>query len=246
MPGRVLVVLPTYNEAATVGEVLSRVRTAAAEVEVLVVDDNSPDGTASVVEGMALNGVHILRRDRPMGLGSAYRAGFRWGLDRGYDALVEMDADLSHDPAALPDLLATLDSGADLVIGSRYIPGGAIPAWSRPRRALSRWGNRYTDALLHLGIHDATSGYRAYRASALVDIDYERVRANGYGFQIETAYRMVRAGRKVVEYPITFTDRTEGTSKMSGRIVVEALALVTAWGVRDRFKRLTGRTRQGT
>ena len=192
----------------------------------------------------------MLRRPKPDGLGSAYRSGFRWGVDHGYEVLVEMDADLSHDPAALPSLLDAIDGGADLVIGSRYVPGGAIPTWSALRLGLSRWGNRYANAMLNLGVHDATSGYRAYRADALEAISFDRVRANGYGFQIETAYRMVQIGRKVKEVPIVFIDRVDGTSKMSSRIVVEALALVTGWGIRDRLRAIRvgvrERKRRGT
>jgi dolichol-phosphate mannosyltransferase len=243
---RPLVVIPTYQEASNIERVLREVRQAAPEVEVLVVDDNSPDGTADEAEraGRALGSVNVLRRPRKSGLGSAYRDGFRWGIDRGFDVLVEMDADLSHEPRALPELLAPTDLGVDLVIGSRYIPGGSIPAWSAGRRALSTWGNRYAAAMLDLPVKDATSGYRAYRAEALEEIDFEKVRADGYGFQIETAYRMAKAGRKLAEVPIRFNDRTDGSSKMSRRIVVEALVLVTGWGVRDRLFR--GRRRRGT
>jgi dolichol-phosphate mannosyltransferase len=243
------VVVPTYQEAANVVEAITRLRAAAPTVGVLVVDDASPDGTADVVDAAApgLGDVWVLRRPAKAGLGSAYRDGFRWGIDHGFDVLVEMDADLSHDAAALASLLRPLDLGADLVIGSRYLPGGSIPAWSAHRRALSRWGNRYAAAMLRLGVLDATSGYRAFLAGALLDIDFERIRADGYGFQIETTYRLVRLGRRVVEVPISFVDRTEGTSKMSWRIVAEALVLVTGWGVRDRVvAALTGRTRRGT
>ena len=241
---RTLVVIPTYQEADNIVEVLRRVR-GASHASVLVVDDNSPDGTGDLAEAAAreLGSVEVMRRPGRGGLGGAYRAGFARGLEQGFEAFVEMDADLSHDPAALPTLLEPLDAGADLVIGSRYIPGGSIPNWTFHRRALSRWGNRYTAALLGLGIADATSGYRAYRAEALRDIDFYSVRADGYGFQIETAYRMCRRGRKVVEVPIEFAERTEGTSKMSSRIIVEALVLVTAWGVRDRARGVLARTR---
>ncbi len=236
---RALVVIPTYQEADNVAEVLRRVRAAEPTADILVVDDSSPDGTADLAEAVAaeLGGIQVLRRPKAAGgLGSAYRAGFRRGIDAGYDVLVEMDADLSHDPAALPSLLAALEN-ADLAIGSRYVPGGSIPSWGAARRALSRWGNRYADRLLRLGITDATSGYRAYQADALVEIGFERIRANGYGFQIETAYRIVRKGRKIAEVPITFIDRTAGTSKMNTRIIAEALALVTGWGLRDRVFR---------
>jgi dolichol-phosphate mannosyltransferase len=227
-----LVVLPTVDEAATITEVVRGVKAAGADA--LVVDDASRDRTGELAEAA---GATVLGRDRRMGLGSAYRAGFAWGLERGYDVLVEMDSDLSHDPAALPTLIAAVEEGADLAIGSRYVPGGSIPEWAPHRRALSRWGNRYAAAVLGMPVADATSGYRAYRADALREIEFSTVRANGYGFQIEMAYRIARNGRKVVEVPISFTERTEGKSKMSSRIVVEALALVTAWGARDRVLR---------
>ena len=232
-----LVVLPTYQEAANVAEVLRRLRAAVPAARVLVVDDNSPDGTADLAEaaGRELGGIDVLRRPGKAGLGSAYRAGFAQGLDAGHDTLVEMDADLSHDPAALPSLLAAVDGGADLAVGSRYVPGGSIPHWSLRRRALSRWGNRYAAAVLGLEVHDATSGYRAYRADVLRRIDLDTVRADGYGFQIEMAYRVARLGGAIREVPIAFTDRVRGASKMSGRIIVEALVLVTWWGARDRL-----------
>jgi dolichol-phosphate mannosyltransferase len=231
-------VLPTYEEALNVGDVLRRVRASVPSVDVLVVDGASPDGTADVAERVAreVGQVDVLRRPRA-GLGSAYRQGFAVGLDRGYDALIEMDADLSHDPDALPTLLAPLDDAADLVIGSRYVPGGSIPQWSRYRRALSRYGNRYASGVLGLGVRDATSGYRAYRAEWVRRVDPSTVRAEGYGFQIEMVYRLAQLGARIVEVPIAFSDRVRGESKMSGRIVAEAVALVTWWGVRDRVLR---------
>ena len=236
---RTLVVLPTYQEADNIAEVLGRLRVAAPEADILVVDDSSPDGTAEVAKAVAheVGGVDVLVRPEKSGLGSAYRAGFREGLARGYQVLVEMDSDLSHDPAALPSLLAAVDDGADLAIGSRYIPGGSIPRWTAGRRALSRWGNRYAAFMLRLAVNDATSGFRAYRGSALAGIDLDRVRADGYGFQIEMAYLVAQGGGRVVERPIEFRDRTRGASKMSTRIVVEALALVTWWGVVGRLGR---------
>lgn len=236
---RPLVVLPTYNEALNIAEVLTKVRAAVPDAEVLVVDDGSPDGTAELAEqlGAQLQQIEVLRRPEKAGLGSAYRAGFRIGLERGLDAMVEMDSDLSHDPAALPSLLAAIDDGADLVIGSRYVPGGSIPKWRLHRRLLSRWGNRYAAALLRLGVSDSTGGYRVYRATMLKAIDLDAVRADGYGFQIEMTYAVARAGGKIVEVPISFSDRLRGTSKMSGRIVVEAMVLVTWWGLRDRVLR---------
>lgn len=235
----VLVLLPTYNEAENITEVLDRLRVSAPDVDVLVVDDGSPDGTADLAEGWGrVNGqVDVLRRPLKSGLGSAYRAGFRVGLDQGYDVLVEMDSDLSHDPAALPSLLARIESGADLVIGSRYVAGGSIPNWSTTRLLLSRWGNRYASTLLRLDIRDATAGYRAFRADVLRRIDLDAIRADGYGFQIEMAYTVRAVGGTIAEVPIAFTDRVRGTSKMSGRIVIEALVLVTWWAVRDRIFR---------
>jgi len=230
-----LVVLPTYQEAENVEVVLRRLRTAVPEAHVLVVDDGSPDGTADLAEKVAeeVGAIDVLRRDGKSGLGSAYRAGFAWGFEHGYDVLVEMDADLSHHPEALPEMLAAIDAGADLVIGSRYVPGGSTPDWPRVRRALSLFGNRYASTVLGLDVRDATAGFRAFRRSILDRIDLAHSRADGYGFQVELVYRVVRLGGRIVEVPITFTDRVEGRSKMSGRIVVEALSLVTLWGLRD-------------
>ncbi len=236
---RALVVIPTYNEADNIGEAVARVRQAAPEAEVLVVDDNSPDGTAELVATTAASDdhVHLLRRPGKAGLGAAYRAGFAWGADAGFDVMVEMDADLSHDPAALPSILAGVEAGADLVIGSRYVPGGSIPDWAWHRKALSRWANRYASVMLRLRVADTTAGYRAYRQSMLAQIDLPSVRADGYGFQIEMTRRVVHAGGTIAETPIAFTDRTRGKSKMSWRIIVEALALVTWWGITDRIRR---------
>ncbi len=236
---RPLVVLPTYNEALNIEEVLEKVRAAVPHAQILVVDDGSPDGTADLAEelGRELGNVSVLRRAAKSGLGSAYRAGFREGLARELDVMIEMDSDLSHDPAALPSLLAAIDEGADLVIGSRYVPGGTIPNWALHRRLLSRWGNRYAGFVLGLPVRDSTAGYRAYRATALEKIDLDEIRADGYGFQIEMAYAVQRNGGRIVEVPISFSDRVRGTSKMSSRIVVEALGLVTWWGIRDRLLR---------
>ena len=236
---RPLVVVPTYNEAANIAEVLERIRAAVPGAHVLVVDDASPDGTADEAERLAvtIGQVSVLRRGGKAGLGSAYRVGFTQGMAEGFDVLVEMDADLSHDPGALPGLLDALDHGADLAIGSRYVPGGSIPDWSWHRRFLSRWGNRYAAGVLGLAVNDATAGYRAYRAEILGRLDLEHIRADGYGFQIEMAYQVARHGGRIVEVPIAFVDRQRGTSKMSGRIVVEALCLVTWWALRDRVFR---------
>lgn len=240
---RTLVVIPTFNEAENIGEAIERVRVAAPTANVLVVDDNSPDGTADIADdiGGRLGGVDVLRRSGKQGLGSAYRAGFAWGADEGFDVMVEMDADLSHDPAELPTLLGCIDDGADLAIGSRYVPGGSIPEWAWHRKALSRWGNRYASAMLRLSVADATAGYRAYRSTLLARLDLPTVRADGYGFQIEMTYRSAAQGARIDEVPIAFTDRTRGTSKMSSRIIVEALVLVSLWGVRDRLPGVGGR-----
>ncbi len=237
---RTLIVLPTFNEADNIVEVLQKLRAVVPEASVLVVDDASPDGTADLVEEVAeqIGDVSVMRRPAKSGLGSAYRDGFRRGLSVGYDVMVEMDSDLSHDPAALPSLLSAVADGAALALGSRYIPGGSIPDWSWYRRALSRWGNRYAAAVLGIDVKDATSGYRAYRAEALTNIDFHTVQADGYGFQVEMAYRVLASGGRIVEVPITFTDRVRGESKMSSRIVIEALVLVTWWAIRDRVLRI--------
>ena len=195
-PMRALLILPTFQEALNIVEVLDRVRAATPDVHILVVDDGSPDGTADLAEehGAVVGDVEVLRRTEKAGLGSAYRDGFRRGLERGFDVLLEMDSDLSHDPAALPSLLGAVEHGADLVIGSRYVPGGSIPAWSWHRRQLSRWGNRYAAGVLGLAVNDSTAGYRAYRATMLCQIDLDGVAADGYGFQIEMTYEVVRRG----------------------------------------------------
>ena len=228
-----LVVLPTYNEAENIDRVLRRIRAALDEATILVVDDGSPDGTADMAEriGKELGHIELLRRHQKSGLGSAYRDGFRWGLERGFDACVEMDADLQHEPEALPALVAPLGQGYDVVIGSRYVPGGSIPDWSWSRRLLSRGGNIYASTLLGLGVTDSTAGFRAYSSSVLESIDLSRIKAEGYGFQIEMTYRAKRSGASVREIPIRFLDRVDGESKMSAFIVFEALGLVTWWGV---------------
>ena len=233
----VLVVLPTYNESENIDHVLRRIRAALPSATVLVVDDGSPDGTADLAEilGKELGSIDVMRRPGKSGLGSAYRAGFAWGLDRGFDACIEMDADLSHEPEALPALVAPLSEGMELVIGSRYVPGGVIPNWAWHRRLLSRGGNLYASALLGLGVADATAGFRAYAAPLLARLDLDAVRAEGYGFQIEMTYAAKRAGAPILEVPIRFVDRVEGESKMSAFIVVEALGLVTLWGLQRVF-----------
>ncbi|HXW35257.1 MAG TPA: polyprenol monophosphomannose synthase [Acidimicrobiales bacterium] len=231
---RVLVCLPTYNESENIDEVLHRIRAALPEAGVLVIDDGSPDGTADLAEnvGEELGQIWVLRRSAKSGLGSAYRAGFRWGLDHHWDALVEMDADLSHDPGALSSLIAPLEEGFDLSIGSRYVLGGSIPNWKWHRQLLSRGGNVYAAMMLGLHVTDSTSGFRAYRAEILEKLDLAGIRAEGYGFQIEMVHEVLEHGGRVVEVPIRFVDRAVGKSKMSMWIVVEALGLVTWWGAR--------------
>jgi dolichol-phosphate mannosyltransferase len=235
-----LVVLPTYNEAENILEVLERIRAASSTLDVLVVDDGSPDGTAELAEQWGEDnggGVQIMRRTEKSGLGSAYRAGFAEGLGQGYDILIEMDSDLQHDPAMLPALIHAVEDGADLAIGSRYVPGGKIPEWKFSRRFISQAGNTYASMVLGMHVRDATAGFRAYSADALSAIDLPAIKADGYGFQIEMAYSVSRNGGRIVEVPITFGERERGLSKMSSRIVVEALFLVTWWGVRDRIFR---------
>jgi dolichol-phosphate mannosyltransferase len=236
---RALVILPTYREAENIEGILAAIRTAEPSVDILVIDDSSPDGTADLVRNAAskLGQITLVERPSKSGLGSAYRHGFRLGIEQGYDALIEMDADFSHDPKSLSTLLDALTDDVSLVIGSRYVPGGSIPDWSWRRRALSRWGNRYASLVLGFKVSDATSGYRAYHANAVGRLDLDSIRTDGYGFQIEMAYRVFRTGRSIVEVPISFTDRVAGESKMSSRIVVEALLWVTAWGVKYRILR---------
>jgi len=238
-PVKPLVVLPTFNEAENITEVLELVRAAAPEADVLVVDDASPDGTGDLAErwGREHGGASVLRRAGKQGLGSAYRAGFAHGLEHGYGILIEMDSDLQHDPAMLPALIHAVQDGADLAIGSRYVPGGEVPGWKLSRRVISQGGNLYAAIVLGMHVRDATAGFRAYSADALRKINLEAIKADGYGFQIEMVYSVDRNHGRIVEVPITFADRVRGTSKMSTRIVVEALLLVTWWGLRDRIVR---------
>jgi dolichol-phosphate mannosyltransferase len=227
---RTLVVLPTYEERGTLAEVVHGVRRLAGHPEVLVVDDGSPDGTGELADELAAAdpGVAVLHRPGKSGLGPAYRAGLRQGLELGYDVLVEMDADLSHDPDELPQLLAALED-ADLVIGSRYVEGGRVERWPTHRLALSTGGNRYVRAVTGLPVHDATSGYRAFRRAVLETIGIGSLRSDGYAFQVETALRAWRAGFAVTEVPIRFVERREGASKLSRRVVLEAAWRVPWW-----------------
>ncbi|MBA3288263.1 MAG: polyprenol monophosphomannose synthase [Acidimicrobiia bacterium] len=244
---RVVAVVPTFNEADNLGELVARLRAAVPGVGVLVVDDASPDGTAELAKRLdaGLGDIDVVTRPSKLGLGSAYRAGFRRAMDDGADVCVQIDADLSHDPAVLPALLANIEHGADLAIGSRYVPGGATLNWPWRRRWLSRWGNRYSAGVLGLAVNDATSGYRAYRAAALRSMDFETVTAEGYGFQVEMTHRLVRAGGKIVEFPIEFRDRRAGHSKLSQDIVGEAVGLVGRLWLDDRRGRRRRRRASG-
>jgi dolichol-phosphate mannosyltransferase len=241
----VLVIIPTYNESENLERIVTRVHTHNPEVHVLVADDNSPDGTGEIADKLAAvdERVHVLHRGGKEGLGAAYLAGFRWGLDAGYAVLVEMDADGSHRPEDLPRLLAALDAGADLVIGSRYVKGGTVVNWPKSREFLSRGGNTYVRLATGMRLHDATGGYRAFRRATLGGLGLDDVESAGYCFQVDMARRTVRAGFKVAEVPITFVEREFGTSKMSGNIVLEALWRSTVWGFQDRTARLFGRKR---
>lgn len=231
---RALVVIPTYNEAATIRRIVETVR-ATQRAHVLVVDDNSPDGTGKIADWLAERdyGVHVLHRQEKAGLGAAYRAGLRWGLASGYDALGEMDADGSHDPADVPRLIDALGN-ADLVIGSRYVPAGAVRNWPLTRQLLSRGANHYVRACTGLPVKDATAGFRMFRRQVLAALNLDSVQSDGYSFQIEMALRTHAAGFRVVEIPITFVERVDGASKMSRSIVFEALWRVPQWGLEAR------------
>ena len=235
----VVVIIPTYNERKNLGSIVGRVRVSVPDAHVLVVDDNSPDGTGTLADELAAEDVHIhvLHRSEKKGLGGAYIAGFRWALDEGFSAVVEMDADGSHQPEQLRFLLAALDH-SDLVIGSRWVPGSYVVNWPKSRQLLSRSGNAYARFMLGTQLHDLTAGYRVYRDTALRRIGLENVQSQGYSFQVDLTLRALRAGLEVIELPITFVDRATGTSKMSGAIIAEALWRVTQWGVAARWRRL--------
>jgi dolichol-phosphate mannosyltransferase len=232
---RVTVVVPTYNEADNIETLIRAVRQVSPAARILIIDDGSPDGTADRADALAecLGNIEVVRRPHKQGLGAAYRAGLRRAIDHGAEVCVQMDADLSHDPASLAALVAIVEHGGDVAIGSRYVPGGITLNWPRRRRWVSRWGNRYAAGVLGLAVNDVTSGYRAYRADALERMDFDSVVAEGYGFQIEMTYRIVRLGGKVIEFPITFRDRMEGESKFTGSIVREAFGLVVKLWVAD-------------
>ncbi|BBZ07586.1 polyprenol monophosphomannose synthase [Mycolicibacterium doricum] len=240
---RTLVIIPTYNERENLPLIVNRVHEACPQVHILVVDDGSPDGTGELADELALTDpdrMHVLHRTSKDGLGAAYLAGFAWGLGRGYSVLVEMDADGSHAPEQLHRLLDAVDAGADLVIGSRYVPGGTVRNWPRRRYALSKTANTYARVLLGVDIHDITAGYRAYRREVLEKIDLAAVDSKGYCFQIDLTWRTINNGFVVVEVPITFRERELGQSKMSGSNIREAILKVADWGIRGRFDRARG------
>ena len=239
----VAVVLPTYNEAENIDRLLRELRSIVPEARLLVVDDASPDGTGRLAEACAakLGSIDVVHRAVKDGLGNAYRFAFERVVGEGFDVVVTMDSDFSHDPQVIPRMLDAIESGSDVVVGSRYVPGGGTRDWPLHRRLLSRWGNVYTGWILGVGVRDCTSGFRAYRASALAAIHPETTRADGYAFLTELMVRSVRQGARVVEVPIVFVDRRYGTSKMSSRIVLESMLLVTRWGLGHRWRRVTAR-----
>ena len=232
MQPSVLIVTPTYNERDNLAEFVAAVRAAAPSVDLLVVDDASPDGTGALGDALAAADPHVgvLHRAGKLGLGTAYVDGFRHAIARGYDVVFEMDADLSHDPAYIPRFLEAVAAGADVVLGSRNVPGGGVEGWGLGRHVLSKGGSLYARAILGVGVRDLTTGFKAYTRRALEEIDLGTVRSNGYSFQIETTYRALRKGLRVVEVPIVFVDRRAGRSKMSRRIFAEAITEV--WRLR--------------
>lgn len=236
---RTVVVIPTFNEADNIVPIIDAVLAAVPLADLLVVDDSSPDGTADLVRGHTefLSRVQLLSRTEKDGLGAAYRAGFRWALMRGYAGVVQMDADFSHPPEKIPELLAALDH-AQVAIGSRYVPGGSVVNWPWTRKLISRSGNLYVRLVLGIGVRDATAGFRAFHADALVELGALDAASNGYCFQIENAWRASRLGMRIVEVPITFTDRTAGSSKMTGSIVREALLRILFWRVKELLHRM--------
>ncbi len=243
----VAVVLPTYNEVENIERLLGELRRIVPDARLVVVDDSSPDGTGEVAERCAreLGSIDVVHRAVKDGLGNAYRFAFRRVVDEGFDVVVTMDSDFSHDPHVIPTMLARIDAGADAVIGSRYVPGGGTRDWPLHRRLLSRWGNVYTGWILGVRARDCTSGFRVYRTSALSAIDPDSTRADGYAFLTELVVRLSRLGARIDEVPIVFVDRRYGTSKMSSRIVIESMLLVTRWGLAQRARRLRSRLFSG-
>lgn len=233
--GKVLVVIPTYNELENLPIIVAGIRTAAPEIQILIADDSSPDGTGEVADGLAAkdNAVQVLHRATKSGLGAAYLEAFQWAKTNEFDVVVEMDADGSHSPADLVKILAAL-TGSDVVLGSRWVKGGQVVNWPKSRELLSRGGNLYTRLWLGIPLKDATGGFRAYRMTALEKLDVSKVESQGYCFQVDMAWRAVRCGLRVIEVPITFVEREFGESKMNQAIVKEALWRVTQWGIAKR------------
>jgi dolichol-phosphate mannosyltransferase len=243
---RVVTIIPTYNEVESLPLTVGRLREAVPDSDVLVVDDNSPDGTGGLADRLAAadSGIHVLHRAGKDGLGAAYIDGFRWALRRDYDVLVEMDADGSHQPEQLPALLARTRD-ADLVIGSRWVPGGSVINWPLHRKLLSRAGSAYSRLMLGVPVRDITAGYRAFRRETLEKLDLAAVESVGYGFQVDMAFRVAQHGMTIAEVPVTFVERELGASKMSGNIVFEAIANVTVWGLAARWRKLRVRYAKG-
>lgn len=244
---KTLTIIPTFNEIDALPVTVDRLRAAVPESDVLIVDDNSPDGTGDLAEQMSAEDpqIHVIHRIKKDGLGGAYIAGFTWGLERDYEVFVELDADGSHQPEQLPALLSAVES-ADLVIGSRWVSGGSVVNWPLHRELISRAGSLYSRTLLGLHLRDITAGFRAFRRSTLEDIDLSDIESVGYGFQVDMTFRVARQGKTITEVPITFVERTLGESKMSSGIVVEAMANVTKWGLTARVKTLAKKARAFT
>lgn len=236
MPVQVFIVLPTFNESENIASLLTRLRDVVPQAQILVVDDSSPDGTGEIAERRAqeLGQIEVMHRPGKQGLGSAYRQGFTRVIAAGAEIVISMDVDFSHDPYSIPAMLQAIEQGADAVIGSRYVPGGGTKNWPLHRRLLSKWGNLYTGAILGVQVRDCTSGFRAYRTSALAAIAPQTTKAEGYAFLSELVVRLSRRGFEIREIPIVFVDRENGTSKMSGRIIAESMLLVTRWGLSHR------------
>jgi dolichol-phosphate mannosyltransferase len=242
---KILVIIPTYNESENIERIVTRTRDAVPQADILIADDNSPDGTGKIADALAAaeDHVHVMHRLGKEGLGAAYLAGFEWGINAGYDMLVEMDADGSHQPEQLPRLLDAI-SDADLVLGSRWVRGGEVVNWPRSREILSRGGNLWTRIALGIPLKDATGGYRVFRRQTLLGLGLDNVSSSGYCFQVDLAWRALKAGYRVVEIPITFIEREFGDSKMNKSIVAEALVRTTAWGIAYRTSQLTSRLKR--
>ncbi|NLE98194.1 MAG: polyprenol monophosphomannose synthase [Propionibacterium sp.] len=245
--GSVLVIIPTYNESQNIESITNRLRKAVPEAHILVADDNSPDGTGKIAARLAESdeNIHVMHRRGKQGLGAAYLAGFEWGLDNGYDVLVQHDADGSHQPEQLPRHLQALADGADMVKGSRWVAGGSVVNWPKSRVLISRGGSLWTRAWLGIKVKDATGGFNAFKADTLRGMDLDEVASAGYCFQIDLVWRAIKHGFKVVEVPIEFVEREFGDSKMNRNIVVEALIRTTLWGVQHRFSQLAGLFKRG-